>query len=430
MKIAIAGFGVEGRVNYSYFRAQFPEAEFTIVDERLSREDLPEEAEVIDGEDAFSQLEGFDLVIRTAGLSPYKIKTTGKIWSATNEFFAQCPAKIVGVTGTKGKGTTASLITNILSAAGKKVHLVGNIGVPALEVLSNIKADDIVIYELSSFQLWDIERSPSIAVVLMVEQDHLDVHIDMADYVNAKGRIARYQLSGDVIVYHPTNPYSQEIASASPARKIRYCTDDDGAAKVEANNFVVQGHAISSVDTLHLVGEHNLDNACAAITVARQLGVNDEAIREGIASFKGLDHRLKFVAEVDGVGYYDDSIATTPGSAIAALRSFDQPKIIILGGSYKGANYDEIIKVAKDTESRVVAIGQTGEVIHKLCLEHGVEVFRELGGMVDIVRTASSLARPGDVVILSPASASFDMFSSYADRGDQFVAAVESLGRS
>ena len=432
MRIAIAGFGIEGRSNYAYFRRVFPDAEVVIVDEHNLLENLPSEVDAILGDDAFSQLNDFDMVVRTAGLPPRKIVTTGKIWSATNEFFARCAEKditIIGVTGTKGKGTTSSLIASILRVAGKTVHLVGNIGVPALEVLSQIKPGDIVVYELSSFQLWDLERSPQIAVVLMIEPDHLDVHADFTEYILAKSRITRFQNASDRVIYHPTNRYSQSIAGSSDGRKQRYGAIEDGGVYVAENTFFVQKNAICGVDTLHLAGVHNWENACAAISAV--LAVAPDAtngqIATGLSSFKGLSHRLKLIAEVRGVKYYDDSIATTPGSAIAALRAFDAPKIIILGGSDKGASYDEVITVAKETGARVIAVGQTGQIIYELCQQQGVTVEREEGLMHAVVERASRTATPGSVVILSPASASFDQYTSYVDRGNQFIEAVNNL---
>lgn len=426
MKVAIAGYGIEGKANYAYWGAQG--AELTIVDEKPIT-DVPAGAAVITGEGVYSQLDGYDLVVRTAGLNPSKIQTSGKIWSGTNEFFAHCPAPIIGVTGTKGKGTTASLIASIIREAGRTVHLVGNIGLAALEVLPLIKADDIVVYELSSFQLWDLERSPHVAVVLMIEDDHLDVHSHMDEYLKAKANIRRHQTVDDICFVHPTNSLSAVVAHTSSKGQVRrYGVPDDGAVYVKSNTFFVQDTTITGIDTLQLAGAHNLENACAAISAARVYTTDISAIESGLRLFSGLPHRLKRVATVGGVTYYNDSIATTPGSAIAALQAFSEPKVIILGGRDKGAKYEELIASCAQTGSTVVAIGENGGVIRTLCEAAGVPVHDMTGHtMRDIVQKARELALPGGVVILSPAASSFDMFESYADRGDQFVTAVEGL---
>ncbi len=450
MKIIIAGYGLEGISNLIYFRRKFPDAEFVVADERPADKlpAIPDDVKLVTGKSVFQeQLDDADLVVRTASLPPRNIKTNGKIWSATNEFFDKCPAPIIGVTGTKGKGTTCSLIMAILQQAGQTVHLVGNIGVPALDVLPKIKKDDIVVYELSSFQLWDLEKSPRIAVVLMIEPDHLNVHTDFADYLNAKKNIRRHQQLGDVCLYHPTNKYSREVA-ATPLDKLpdtgdnhgdtldfaqRYAIPDDDQVYVQDGYFCVQSRQICSTSHLRLPGAHNLENACAAMSAVTELPITmtDEQYAAGLESFTGLPHRLKFVAEKNGVKYYDDSISTTPGSAIAALKAFTEPKILILGGSDKGAEYAELAQEIARQQMRAVIVNGANaseiiEILHKNKISCRV-VQLEMAPMLAVVEAAADQAKSGDVVILSPAAASFDMFKSYSDRGDQFVAAVEKL---
>ena len=450
MKIIIAGYGVEGISNLVYFRRKFPDAEFVVADECPADKlpAIPDGVKLISGKNAFSeQLGDADLVVRTASLPPRNIKTNGKIWSATNEFFDKCPASIIGVTGTKGKGTTCSLIASILRAAGKTVHLVGNIGVPALDVLPKIEKTDIVVYELSSFQLWDLEKSPHIAVVLMIEPDHLNVHTDFADYLNAKKNIRRHQGISDKCIYHPTNKYSQEVAAAPLDRLLdtgdnhgdtldfaqRYAIPDDDQVYVQDGYFCVQDRRICNTSHLRLPGAHNLENACAAMSAVTELPVTvtDEQFAAGLESFTGLPHRLKFVAEKNGVRYYDDSISTTPGSAIAALKAFTEPKILILGGSDKGAEYAELAQEIARQQMRVVIVnGANASEIAEILRKENVScqiMQLEMATMPMVVETAVGLVQPGDVVILSPAAASFDMFKSYNDRGEQFVAAVENL---
>lgn len=429
MKIAIAGYGIEGKQNYTYF-SQLTD-DITILDER-ELTDTPEGAVVRTGAGSYDNLQEFDMVVRTAGLSPYKLKQAKKIWSATNEFFAQCPAPIIGITGTKGKGTTSSFIASILRAAGKTVHLVGNIGVPALSVLSDITADDVVVYEMSSFQLWDSVKSPHIAVVLMIEPDHLDVHTDMDDYIAAKSHICAYQTAQDVCIYHPSNPLTARVVAITAAQKQRYNAVDGGGVYIKDQSFWFGDRELCSTRAVRLPGAHNLDNACAAISAVLALQpVQPTVIAQGLMDFTGLPHRLKFVAEKQGVAFYDDSIATTPGSAIAAVRAFDQPKVLIMGGSYKGADFTPLAtELLQHTMRHIVLIGQEARRIADTLQQAGVTnytVLDETDGMAAAVSQAAAHAHKGDVVILSPACASFGMFKNYQDRGEQFIAAVEAL---
>lgn len=427
MNIAIAGYGVEGKSSYEYFLSKGNTV--TILDERDTITDLPEGAKTVLGEDAFLRLGNFDMVIRTPSLPPHRLESAKKIWSATNEFFKECSAPIIGVTGTKGKGTTASLIASILEKAGKRVHLVGNIGKPALSELSRIQTDDIVVYELSSFQLWDIEKSPTVAVVLMIEADHLDVHSSFEEYLAAKGNIIRHQAENDTVVFAKNNLYAGITAANSRAQKI--AVQSEFTFYVKDGFFWHEDDKICSINALKIPGAHNRDNACAAIAAVWNFTQDNKAIEEGLGAFSGLPHRLKYVRTVKGVAYYDDSIATTIGSAVAAISAFPQPKVIILGGSSKGAiDFGELARNAAGGNVRsALLIGEQADAIEKSFIELGLktETFDATFKMKDIVRRASEIAEPGDVVILSPACASFGLFKNYADRGDQFVAAVNAL---
>ena len=427
MKIAIAGYGIEGQENYRYW-SQIPGNEVTIVDEKGTGAPLPEGVASIVGPNAFKQLQGFDMVIRTAGLPPRAISTDGKVWSATNEFFEKCPAPIIGVTGSKGKGTTASLIASILENAGQKVWLVGNIGISALSVLADIKPNDIVVYELSSFQLWDVERSPQVAVVLYIEQEHLDVHADMQEYVEAKAQITRHQIPADILIYNQNNQYATTIADGSSAQKVGYPAEE--TAHVYDGWFYYGQQQLVSVDTLVLPGAHNIENAVAAIDAIWPFTQDSSAIETGLADFTGLPHRLAFVKTVNGVDYYDDSIATTPSSAIAALRAFpDSAKVIILGGSSKGSDFSKLANELTQHSVQAVLIGDEAVSIEAAlkAAEFTHYVILPDATAVDFTKKTAELAQPGSVVLLSPAAASFGMFKNYIDRGEQFIAAVNSL---
>lgn len=432
MRIAIAGYGAEGKSSYAYWHN--PENELVIVDEReIPAGDVPLDANVITGEGVFEKLNGFDVVVRTASLAPRKIRTDGTIWSGTNEFFARCAEKsvpIIGVTGTKGKGTTSSLIASILKAAGKTVHLVGNIGQPALEVLPSIQPEDIVVYELSSFQLWDLATSPQVAVVLMIEPDHLDTHADFDDYMTAKSQIAVNQLTTDRVVYNAANVYATKIAQFSPGQRLPYPSEH--TAHVRGGLFYYGETELCDEDNLLLPGRHNLENALAAITATWPWVKEPSIIAEGLRSFAGLPHRLELVRELDGVQYYNDSFSSAAGAAVAAIRAFTAPEVVILGGIDKGADFTELAQVIKDAPNvkQLIIIGKIRHKLADVLRQNGVTQpvqVTDVQTMREIVGLARQAAAPGDVVILSPACASFDMFKNFYDRGDQFRSVVQGL---
>lgn len=427
MKIAIAGYGLEGEASFKYFSTD-KRNKITIADQHRPICELPEGVSTIFGENAFEKLQGFDLVVRTAGLAPRKIKTDGKIWSATNEFFAKCPAMIIGVTGSKGKGTTASLIASILREAGKKVWLLGNIGVPSLDVLSKIKTDDIVVYELSSFQLWDLEKSPHVAVVLFIEVEHQDIHLSMDEYVLAKSNITTHQTRDDILVYNSENKYARLIAKKTKAHTVGYLKNS--AAHVKDGYFWHGEQKMCSTKVLRLPGLHNQDNACAAIDAVWQLTQDIDTIAKGLSAFSGLPHRLQLVRRFEDVDYYDDSIATTPSSTIAAIKSFSGPKVLIMGGSYKGSDFSELAKEVKKHDTTALLIGDEAQRIAKSFQDAHFTNFEIIDHptMAELVKKAHDLAKPGGLVLLSPAAASFGLFKNYVDRGEQYQKAVNALG--
>ncbi len=422
MNVAIIGGGIEGMAAARYWSEL---GSSVTIRDKSTDISAPKGVQTVLGADYLKGLNEYDLVVRSPGVNPNDIKTKTTVTTGTNEFFQKCPARIIGVTGTKGKGTTASLIVRILEEAGKRVWLGGNIGRSPLDFLAKVKASDIVVLELSSFQLMDLDASPHIAVCLMVVAEHMDWHSGIREYVAAKGNLFWHQRPTDIAVFNVGNDFSTQIALLSPGRKIPYMSPP--GAYVKDGNVMLGEDAICATCDTGLIGRHNLENICAAVTAAHEVGgVETVAIRRAISGFKGLEHRLEFVREIDDVQYYDDSFSTTPETAMAAVASFDGPKVLILGGSDKKSDYRELIKgVAQGDVREVILIGEMAGVLRAELAEAGYTRVRDGGvTMAAIVGAARKAARPGDVVLLSPACASFGLFRNYKDRGDQFKATV------
>lgn len=428
MKVAIVGYGVEGQSAYRYYAAQ-PDVDITIYHKERPA-GLPENVKVVLDAHA-TELTGYDVVLRSPPVTPSSLRTDGRISTVTEEFISVFGTeRLIGVTGSKGKGTMSALVYAMLGAAGKRVHLGGNIGVPALDLLPDIRDGDYVVLELSSFQLWAMQKSPHIAVVGMITPDHLDVHAGFDDYINAKANIARHQTGEDILIYHPTNEHSKWIADQSPAStKLRYASPE--AAHIEDDCFVIDGQKICHTSDVQIPGRHNLENICAALTAAWQVTQDQEALARAIREYKGLEHRIEFVRTVDGVDYYDDSFAASTSAAVVAAQAFDAPKVMILGGYDRGIDLGDMVDELTSANLRkVLLIGKTAPRLRELFETAGKgALVEELGAasMREIVAKAQEAAQKGDVVVLSPGSASFDMFKDYKDRGNQFKEAVKAL---
>lgn len=437
MNVAVIGYGVDGASAVGYWHKKG--ASITVCDQK---EDLllPSYVEQKLGPDYLSGLDAFDLIVRSPGVHPRELVAANteailqKVTTCIEEFFAQCPAPIIGVTGTKGKGTTSTLIYKMLEAAGKKVFIGGNIGTVPLDFLHEVTADSWVVLELSNFQLIDFKGRPDISVCLMVVPEHLDWHANKEEYFAAKSNLFAHQTADDRLVYNGGNGTTAKIIEKSAASKIPFYVPLRGqdnhkvaGAYVVGETIYYRDQELFSTKEVALLGHHNLENVCAAISAVWPiLEGNVDIIKKVVGSFTGLPYRLEFIREVNDVRYYNDSFATTPEATIAAVRSFDQPKVLILGGIDKGIPfYDLAGELTRANLRQVLTIGATGPDIKQLLLDRGIENVSDGGKtMQEIVATAQSFAKPGDVVLLSTACASFDMFKNYKDRGDQFNQAV------
>jgi UDP-N-acetylmuramoylalanine--D-glutamate ligase len=443
-KVAILGLGLEGLATARFLHKKG--AEIWVLDKKQKEhfdKELVAQAEALGvhfdlGKTHLDHLDTYDVIFRSPGvkrLLPELLAAESKgviITSQIKLFFDLCPCPIIGITGTKGKGTTATLIYEMVKMSGKDVYLGGNIGIPPFVFLDKLQSDSLVVLELSSFQLQDITKSPHIGVMLMVTSEHLDHHATQSEYVEAKRNLLRFQGPDDIAIINRDYPASNESDSYSDG-KIYYVSrerETDNGCFALFGKVVIRRNGnddeIIKTSEIALPGKHNLENVCAAVMTARLLEVNRKDIIEVLKTFTGLPHRLEFVAEINGAKYFDDSFSTTPETAIAAIEAFDQQKILILGGSSKDSDFAKLGKVIRESDSIKAIIG-IGEEWDRIKQEIGTTnqeskylVIEGAEDMHTIVTAIAKIAKTGDVILLSPACASFDMFRNYKDRGEQF----------
>jgi len=343
--------------------------------------------------------------------------------------YEMCDAPIIAVTGTKGKSTTTALIAHILRSAGKQVRVGGNIGNPLIREAEAAKRGEWVVAEISSFQLEAVRTfKPRVAVVLNVSEDHLDRYSSVDDYAAAKYRIFENQGGGDTFIGNRDDARVSEVAPLVHGTQWWFSAKGECAAILTADDDAIwyrpgEAPAQRVVDRseIPLPGAHNLENVLAAVLAALAAGVKRADIQAGLSTFQPMAHRLQTIAQIDGIRYVDDSKATNPAAVIAALGAFDAPIILIAGGRSKGAGFSELGSVVARRVKALVAIGEAADAIAHASV--GTEIVRA-ATLVDAVRAARERARPGDVVLLSPGCASFDMFESAEARGEAFAAAV------
>lgn len=422
--VAIIGFGREGVAVLKFIKTQkeFKNHEIWILD-KSTKVKLPKGTKGQLGENYLENLERFEYIFRSPGfyfLNPAlqkAIKKGSKVSSATKLFFDYAkkkhPAKMIGVTGTKGKGTTSTLIYKILKAAGKKVFLAGNIGTPALDILNKIDRKTYVILELSSFQLQDLHTSPDVAVVLEIFPDHQDAHKNLKEYFVAKSNVVRHQKNADQVFFFGDQKQSKTTGLLGSGKK---------------NPVLPQNFNMFDPAELALKGVHNYRNAVMATLVALSLKIPKEKIIKTVKKFTGLEHRMEFVCKSRNVAFYNDSASTNPHTTTAALKSFSGKNIaLIAGGVDKGLDYaplaKELANLKKKKEIKlVVLIGENKNKIHTTIRKANVDVIEKLT-LEEAVKAALESLKGTDkdgVVLFSPGAASFDMFLNYADRGEKF----------
>ncbi len=460
-RVGIVGLSVEGLITLDYL--QKSKAHITVYDQR-DINNLPESVrDAINknnikgsfGPDYLSGIEENELIVRTPGMPLWDfqiqsaIKKGVTVTSHTKLFFTQCPCPIIGVTGTKGKGTTASLIYEILKHSGKDVYLGGNIGTPPLSFIDKLNRDSWAVLELSSFQLEDLDKSPHIGVVLNITSDHLasqskespNYHRAHTDYLKSKQNILLHQNKNDFALLNYDSNTTKNLDKITKG-EVWYFSNRSELAKGSfvKNGFIVikdgsNTHTVCKTDKVSLLGKHNLENITAAITTGYILKVSLDTIQKTVSLFKGLEHRLEFVREISGVAYYNDSFSTVPETAIAAIQSFSNPIILIAGGSEKNSDYKKLgEEIITSPVKAVILIGETGPQIKKAIVNAGYKTDKKLptiiegsGSMKEIIHKTNSLSEKDDIVLLSPASASFGLFKNYKERGKLFKDYVTKL---
>ena len=390
------------------------------------------------GEDYLKEIRA-DVIFRSPGIMPHEpgiaeaVKGGAQLTSEMEAFFEVCPCRIIAVTGSDGKTTTTTVISEILKADGKTVHVGGNIGTPLLDKADTMSAEDVVVLELSSFQLMTMKKSPDMALVTNVAPNHLDKHTDMDEYVEAKRSILKNTPHPRVVVLNADNDITRSFAK-SAGEGVRYFSRRDivenGAYCEDGVIYLATGgkaEKLMDADKIFIPGDHNVENYLGAFALLSG-EVSPESMVRTAETFRGVEHRIELVRELRGVKYYNDSIASSPSRTRAGLRSFKQKVILIAGGKDKGVPFDTLGEDIKEHVKTLVLTGLTADKIEKAALDAGCDTpIIKKDDFKEAVLAASAAAKPGDVVILSPACTSFDRFKNFAERGKYFKEIVMGL---
>jgi len=466
-KVGILGFGEEG-----FFTALFlvkHKAKITILDEKTPDNSKNEALKRLKNKsvnfvfhkNAFRNLTDFDLIIRSPIISALRpelvnIKKLGiPVLSQTQIFISECPGTVIGVTGTKGKGTVSTLIYQFLKKSiprkensnkfflkkSSNIYLTGNIGGKnaPLAILPRLKKEDIVVFEMSSFQLEDLTISPKIAVMLQIFPDHLDRHASMKEYVSAKNNITKFQTKDDLLLINIDSPETLTISKKSQANKIIISKDKSlSHLLVEGGKLFFSPDKQGKIELLdlnnsNLLGQHNIFNIGISAITSYLIGAKTVNFNSVLKNFKGLPHRLQLVSTAQGIKFYDDSIATIPDASEAAINSFQSPIILVLGGLVKNISFKNLAKVIKKNPyvKSIIIFGSGQDLIYQELVNTGLKtkLFKVGKSMAKIFDKIKIVAAPGDSILFSPGAASFDMYQNYKKRGEDFTSYAKAYNK-
>ena len=418
-KILILGFGREGKDTLQFFKKNLDYSEIAIADERehLNKDEvgLVDGIKVYLGEEAVSSIYNYDVIIKAPGIPLDKLDSVQhKITSQTDLFLGEAKGRVIGITGSLGKSTTASLIYDVLKGSGHNVFLIGNIGEPCLSYLENDSQDTIYVQELSSYQLEFVDSSPYISVLLNIYREHLDHHRLMDNYIQAKANITKFQGSNDVLIYNLEDPIVSRIAGSSKATKVGVTSNVDEIGRDVESRFKADFYLL---------------NINTAWEVAKLFDIDRETFVNTVRGFKPLSHRLEKVGTFKEIEFFNDSLSTIPESTIGALKSMgDSVQTIILGGYERDQKYDDLIEMINGLSIKTaVLFPVTGDRIGE-GLGDDIKVFKT-DSMEEAVKICYEHTESGKIALLSPAAPSFGTFKDYKDRGEQFKRYVKEYGQ-
>ena len=430
-KIAIIGLGVSNMPLLDYFKEI--DCEVSVFSEKEITEDLSQyNYSIYTGDNCLEKLVGFDIIFRSPSCLPNRAEILAEIergcyvTTEVEEVIKLSPAKIIGITGSDGKTTTTTLIDLVLRANGYNTYLGGNIGTPLFTKIKDMKEDDVVVLELSSFQLMNMEVSPSISVITNITPNHLDIHGSYDEYIYAKTNI--YRNSAGILIINGDNEITSKLESN---REVRYFSRHKKTNSFYVSDGIIYFNNEEVFDTknLKIRGVHNHENICACMSALYDM-VDVKKSFEAIANFAGVEHRLEFVREINGAKWYNDSVSSSPTRTMAGLNSYNEDIVLIAGGYDKNLDYTPIARPILDKVKVLILFGNTKNKIYDAVMNEKTNEDIEIyvcNSLDEVVNKAYEVAKDGQVVLFSPASASFDMFKNFADRGIQFKELVNKI---